>query len=127
MTNVAPCLQKSIDEAMLAGASIKDAGNTATAPTDTNIAGDVASIKAILETMVRSMHGMEGRMQGMEGSMQGMEGRMQGMEGRMQGMEGRMQGMEDRTVEMDVRLTGRIDNVMTRLGQVELRYATYGF
>ena len=113
-------MQKSIDEAMLAGASIKDAGNTATAPTDTNIAGDVASIKAILETMVRSMHGMEGRMQGMEGS-------MQGMEGRMQGMEGRMQGMEDRTVEMDVRLTGRIDNVMTRLGQVELRYATYGF
>ena len=96
MTNVALCLQKSIEDAM-AGASMKDAGSTATAspltvPTDASIAGDIASIKTTLETMCRSMNAMEGRM-----------------------------------VEMDVRLTGRIDNVMTRLVQVELRYATYGF
>ena len=79
----------------LSDAPSLDTGSTAaslTAPTDANIAVDIASIKDILRAM-----------------------------------RGDMQAMDNRMVEMDVRLTGRIDNVMTRLGQVELRYATYGF
>ena len=107
----------------LSDAPSLDTGSTAaslTAPTDANIAVDIASIKDILETMRRGMQGMEGRMHSMEG-------RMHSMEGSMWAMRGDMQAMDNRMVEMDVRLTGRIDNVMTRLGQVELRYATYGF